>query len=77
MAIDILLIPAMLADLERLFSSAKLVITDLRNRLGMGIIKAFECLKSWYKLNVWQGDSKWLEDIVGVEHGEEEKYVNC
>ncbi len=44
MALDILSIPAMSADPERLFSSAKLVLTDLRNRLGMDLLEAFECI---------------------------------
>jgi hypothetical protein len=60
-------IPAMSADPERLFSSAKLLITDLRNKLGMDIIEAFECLKSWYKIKGWEGEFKYLEDIIGVE----------
>jgi hypothetical protein len=47
MAFDILLIPAMSAEPERLFSSAKITITDCRNRLGIESIKAIECLKSW------------------------------
>ena len=47
MVLGILSIPAMLADPERLFSSAKLLISGLRNKLGMDIIKAFKCLKSW------------------------------
>jgi len=50
MVLDILSIPAILADPKRLFSSAKLLISDLRNKLGMDIIKAFEYLKSWYKI---------------------------
>ncbi len=67
MALDMLSIPAMSADPERLFSSAKLLISDLRNKLGMDIIEAFECLKSWYKIKGWEAESKWLEEIVGVE----------
>ena len=47
MALDILLIPAMSAEPERLFSSAKITITDRRNRLGIESIEAIECLKSW------------------------------
>jgi hypothetical protein len=35
MALDILSIPTTLAELERLFSSAKITITDRRNRLGI------------------------------------------
>jgi hypothetical protein len=50
MALDILSIPAILADPEYLFSSTKLLISDLRNKLGINIIKAFEYLKSWYKI---------------------------
>jgi hypothetical protein len=47
MALDILSIPAMSAELERLFSGAKITITDYRNRLGIESIEAIECLKSW------------------------------
>ena len=46
MALDILLIPAMSAEPERLFSGAKILITDRRNRLSIESIKALECLKS-------------------------------
>jgi hypothetical protein len=67
LALDILSIPAMSADPERLFSSAKLLISDLRNKLGMEIIEAFECLKSWYKIEGWQDESEWLEKIIGDE----------
>lgn len=42
LALDILSIPAMSADPERLFSSAKILISDLRNKLGMNIIESFE-----------------------------------
>jgi hypothetical protein len=48
MALDVLSIPAISAELERLFSSAKISITDRRNRLGIESIKAIECLKSWF-----------------------------
>ena len=47
MAIDILLIPAMSAKLERLFLGAKIIITDRRNRLRIDSIQAIECCKSW------------------------------
>lgn len=47
MAVDILSIPAMSAEPERLFSGAKITITDRRNRLGRDVIEALECLKSW------------------------------
>jgi hypothetical protein len=47
MALDILLIPAMSAEPERLFVGAKITITDRRNRFGIKSIKAIECLKLW------------------------------
>ncbi len=37
----------MLAKPERLFSGAKITITDCRNKLGIESIEAIECLKSW------------------------------
>jgi hypothetical protein len=67
MALDILSIPAILANPECLFSSAKLLISDLRNKLGIDIIKAFECLKSWYKIKGWEAESEWLEKIIGIK----------
>ncbi len=49
-ALDILLIPAMAADPERLFSSTGLTVTDRRNNLLIQSIEALECIKSWAKL---------------------------
>jgi hypothetical protein len=40
MALDILSIPAMAADPERLFSSAGLTVTDRRNHLSINSIEA-------------------------------------
>jgi hypothetical protein len=67
LALDILSIPTMSADPERLFSSAKLLISYLWNKLGMDIIEAFECLKSWYKIKGWEGEFKYLEEVIGAE----------
>jgi hypothetical protein len=50
MALDILSVLAMLADPERLFSGAKITISDWRNRLGILTVEALECLKSWLKI---------------------------
>lgn len=47
MALDVLSILAMSVEPERLFSGAKITITDRRNRLGIESIEAAECLKSW------------------------------
>lgn len=47
-ALDMLAIPMMSAECERVFSSAKHLITDSRNRLRPDIIEANECLKHWF-----------------------------
>lgn len=49
MAFDILSIPAMSAETERIFSGAKLTISPARNRLSEDIIEATECLNRWYR----------------------------
>jgi hAT family C-terminal dimerisation region len=47
-ALDMLAIPMMSAECERVFSSAKRLLTDDRNRLYPDIIEANECLKHWF-----------------------------
>lgn len=47
MALDLLSIPAMSAKCERVFSSAKQLLTDRRNRLKTDVIEANECLRAW------------------------------
>jgi len=49
LALGILAIPAMSAEVDRVFSSTGLLITDRRNRLKEDTIQAVECLKSWQK----------------------------
>lgn len=53
MALDLLSIPAMSADAERLFSGANLQHSKLRNRLKVAVLEQLECLKSWMKLSNW------------------------
>ncbi len=48
MAIDIYSIPAMSAEPERVFSGAKLTVSDQRNGLKSETIELLECLKSWF-----------------------------
>jgi hypothetical protein len=47
MAFDLLSIPAMSAECERVFSQAKLVVNDMRNRMTDDTIDAIQCLKNW------------------------------
>jgi hypothetical protein len=44
----------MSAEPERLFSGAKITITDRRNRLESDTIEALECLKSWFGIREWE-----------------------
>jgi hypothetical protein len=53
MALDILSVPTMSADPERLFSGAKITVSDRRNRLGIHTIKALECLKFWLEISTF------------------------
>jgi len=52
MAIDILSIPAMSDEPERIFSRLGLMITDRRNGLQCSIVQAAQCLHSWDKAGV-------------------------
>jgi hypothetical protein len=40
----------MSAEPERLFSGAKITLSDQRNRLGADVFEALKCLKSWLKI---------------------------
>ena len=55
MAIDILSIPAMSAEAERVFSGARRTISWTRCRLGATVIEQTECLKSWIREIVKSG----------------------
>lgn len=51
MAFDIFSIPAMSSEVERIFSLAKKLITDERNRLGPEIVEACETQRHWLQQN--------------------------
>lgn len=51
MAFDILSIPAMSAEVERIFSSAKRALTPDRNALTVESLEVYELLRNW-----WRGD---------------------
>lgn len=69
MEIDILSIPAMSAEPERIFSGARRTITWSRYRLGADNVQRMECLKSWIRTGIV---SEWRADL-SVEDGEEEE----
>jgi len=49
MAVDILSIPAMSDEPERIFSGGRRTVSWERMRLGEQTIQAAECLKSWVR----------------------------
>jgi hypothetical protein len=53
-ALDLLSIPAMSAELERVFSSARLTVTHLRNSLSAESIEMLELLRYWWVNNIVQ-----------------------
>ena len=66
MALDLLSIPAMSAEVERLFSSCKITITDRRNQIGIDSVEAIECLKSWMRKNNINFVDNEVEDLVSL-----------
>jgi hypothetical protein len=65
MALNILSIPAMSADPERLFSGVKITISDRRSRLRIDTIQALECLKSWLGLVDAEDNDPEDDDNIG------------
>ena len=51
-ALDLLSIPAMSAEVERVFSSAKLLLTPQRNSLSDERIEYLELLRYWWRNNL-------------------------
>jgi len=47
MVLDLLAIPAMSAEVDRVFSSTGVMVTDRRNRLWEDVVEVVECMKSW------------------------------
>ena len=56
-SLDVLSIPAMSAELERVFSSARLLITHLRSNLSAESIEVLELLRYWWVRNLVQQET--------------------
>jgi hypothetical protein len=73
-ALCIHLIPAMSAEVERVFSSSKILISGHRNRLDDKVISAVECLKSWENAGLVRiGEVQEVEELF---HALEKREVN-
>lgn len=67
MALDYLTIQPMSAECERLFSSAKQMVTDLRKNLDTQMISICQCLRSWYRSGLIDDLDLELLDFSDVE----------
>lgn len=90
MAVDLLAIPCQSSECERVFSAAKLLVTDRRNRLKDDIVEACECLRYWMrpaeaKPEHFDGDNveselmtkaEFVDDIPGYGEEPEEGLVD-
>ena len=52
MALDLLTVPPMSAECERLFSTAGLMVTKIRNRLEASTIGLCQTLRSWLRVGL-------------------------
>jgi len=68
MGVELMSIPAMSDEPERLFSSAKLLISDLRNCLGDDIIEAAVSeILGETRLNLWSNRVRHGQDGADAE----------
>ena len=61
MAVDILSIPSMSAEVERVFSGARRTILWDRMQLGLKVIEQTECLKSFTRIRI-KRDKAYIEE---------------
>jgi len=69
MALTYLTLPAMSAEPERVFSAAKITLSDRRRRMGDDVLEAVECLKSWQRdgmIAATKEDIKTIEQMLAA-----------
>jgi hypothetical protein len=67
-ALDMLALPASSAECEHVFSSSKLLITSVRNRLNPDLVEINGCLKAWFSKE--SKEERELEKNEGSSGGE-------
>jgi hypothetical protein len=76
MALDVMTVPAMSAECERLFSAVGLMVTPLRSRLDASTIGLIQVLRSWLRAGLIESldevltDDGWLEKLLKVEEAQ-------
>jgi hypothetical protein len=65
MALDLLSIPAMASDVERLFSAAKLTLTDQRGAMYAETLELLQLLKSWNRSSIFSRvRTPWASSLI-------------
>lgn len=67
LALDILSIPAMSTECERVFSGAGLLVTNRKKRLSADVIEAIECLRTWWHEGIIQHVPDSDDEVSGDE----------
>jgi hypothetical protein len=68
MALNILSIPTISTEPERLFLGVKISLTNRRNYIGDNLLQALKYLKSWHKIT--NQEYELLESLYdSLEHG--------
>ena len=68
-AFDTLSIPTMSAEMERLFSHARRMITVDRNRLKIEQLEAAPCMKHWLDVGIPSTEQRYSEDAILLWEG--------
>ena len=71
MAYDLFAMPAMSSECERAFSNAKRLVTDERHRLKSDIIEADQCIKSWLKNGIADGQAIFTNIAAALDEDNE------
>jgi hypothetical protein len=71
MAFDLFSIPSISSECERAFSAAIRMLIDNRYNLKYDIIKADQCLKSWFKNRVADGQVAFTTIATAIDNGDE------
>jgi len=67
MALTYLTLPVMNTEPERVFSTAKITLSDRRCCMGDDVLEAVECLKSWQRdgmITATKEDVKTIEQML-------------
>ena len=74
-AFTLLATPSTSSEVERVFSSSKLMISPLRSRLKIDVVEASECLRSWRRQGIQEEDQEVYIRPQEHTHGHEEDVV--